>query len=83
MQMEHLAKAARDRAVVGGPSARGGAGAAWLFRRTAAAWKLSARWRGTTGAGLGYGVALSADGRTAALGAPNEGGGTGAVWIKR
>ena len=73
---------AGDTALVGGPSANGDAGAAWLFRRSGSTWKQGMRWLGPAKSGLGYSVALSADGKTAALGAPNAGGGAGAVFIK-
>jgi hypothetical protein len=70
-------------ALLGGPGGKGGSGAAWLFRRTGAAWKQRAAWSGTPGAGLGYGVALSPDGTLAAIGAPNDAAGAGAVLLER
>ena len=53
------------------------------WQRTGAAWKQRAAWSGTPGAGLGYGVALSPDGTLAAIGAPNDAAGAGAVLLER
>ncbi|MBV8598072.1 MAG: hypothetical protein JO017_04550 [Actinobacteria bacterium] len=63
--------------LTGGPAARNGSGAAWLFRRTTGgAWHLRRHWNGAARTGLGYGVALSGDGHLAAIGAPNDAGGS-------
>jgi hypothetical protein len=70
-------------ALVGGPGIKGASGAAWLYRRVGTAWRQRAKWSGPKGAGLGYGVALSADGTLAALGAPNDGAGAGSVLLER
>ncbi|MCW2971525.1 MAG: hypothetical protein JWO23_2652 [Solirubrobacterales bacterium] len=71
-------------ALIGAPRDEGGFGAAWLFGRSGAGWdqqgpkltsgQLRHGWLGTS-------VALSADGTTALIGAPNEEAQTGAVWV--
>ena len=72
-----------NRAIVGGPADNGNAGAAWVFTRSGQTWtqqgsKLTGA--GETGADqFGYAVALSADGATALIGGPFDGGG-GAAW---
>jgi hypothetical protein len=70
-----------DAALLGGPGANDGSGSAWLFRRVGAKWVRRATWAGDAGDGLGYGVALSADGKLVALGAPNARAGAGAVLL--
>ena len=72
-------------ALVGGPSSNYTyAGGAWVFTRSGATWTqqaklISAEVTGFTG--FGRSVALSADGNTAAIGAPLSGTESGAVWI--
>jgi hypothetical protein len=71
-------------ALIGGQADDGQKGAAWVFSRSGADWsqqgsKLTGD--GESGAGrFGEGVALSADGSTALVGGPGDGGGPGAVW---
>jgi hypothetical protein len=72
-------------AVIGGPSDDGEIGAAWVFTRSGSAWtqqgaKLTPSKE--TGAGLfGFSVALSANGSTALIGAPQNKGEMGAAWV--
>jgi hypothetical protein len=74
-----------DTALIGGPRDSGEVGAAWVFTRSSSAW--AQQGEKLTGAGesgeghFGRGVALSADGETALVGAPNDSGGVGAVWV--
>ena len=65
-----------------------GAGNAWLFERSGTTWMRTPQMltSGENGkAWFGYGVALSADAKTALIGAPSEssfkGGKPGAVWV--
>ncbi len=72
-------------ALIGAPADSGGIGAAFLFTRSGSAWtqqgaKLTAK--NETGRGsFGTSVALSADGSTALVGAPADGGGIGAAFL--
>jgi hypothetical protein len=71
-------------ALVGGQGDSGGAGAAWLFARSGAAWaqqggKLTGQGESLVGT-FGSSVALSADGQTAMIGGKNDNGGAGAAW---
>jgi hypothetical protein len=72
-------------ALIGGPFDGGNKGAAWVFTRSGAAWnqqdgKLTGS--GESGDGFfGFGVALSADGSTALIGGPFDGGNKGAAWV--
>jgi hypothetical protein len=72
-------------ALVGGPNDNEGAGAAWVFTRSGSNWtqlgpKLIGG--GESGAGsFGVDVALSADGNTALIGAPDDADGVGAAWV--
>jgi len=76
-------------ALIGGPMdrpiAQGAVGAAWVFTRSNATW--SQQGEKLTGAGeigpalFGSSVAVSADGNTAMIGAPNNGYCLGAAWI--
>jgi len=72
-------------AIVGGPFDNIGVGAAWVFTRTNGTWNQQGnKLVGSGAAGMalaGTSVALSADGNTAAIGGPFDGGGVGAVWI--
>ena len=68
---------------MGGPQDASYIGAAWVYTRSGGVWsqqgrKLTAINAGTN-AGLGWSVALSADGNTAIVGGPN--GQTGAAWV--
>ena len=71
-------------ALVGAPRDSGEVGAVWVFTRTGSTWTRQAKLTGgdeESGAGrFGRSVALSADGDTALIGAPNGGGG-GAAWV--
>ena len=71
-------------ALVGAPRDSGEVGAVWVFTRTGSTWTRQAKLAGgdeESGAGrFGRGVALSADGNTALIGAPNGGSG-GAAWV--
>jgi hypothetical protein len=75
-------------ALVGAPRANAGRGNAWLFERSGTGWIRTPQLltSGESGkAWLGYSVALSADAKTALVGAPSEqsfkGGKPGAVWL--
>jgi hypothetical protein len=72
-------------ALVGGPRDNSDVGAAWAFTRSASTWtqqgaKLAGS--GETGAGeFGVAVALSDDGNTALIGAPEDDAATGGTWV--
>jgi hypothetical protein len=76
-------------ALVGGRRDNNGSGAAWLFARppgNGEQWpQLGAKITGGPEEGedgeFGYSVALSADGRSALIGAPHNNGGEGAAWL--
>jgi hypothetical protein len=71
-------------AIVGGYGDNDGLGAAWVFTCLGGVW--SQQGSKLVGAGAadaaqqGYSVALSADGSTALVGAPNDNNGLGAAW---
>jgi hypothetical protein len=73
-------------AIVGAYVDSSRSGAVFTYERTGTTWsqvgsKLTATESGEEGPGLfGRGVALSSDGTTALIGAPNDAHGTGAVW---
>jgi hypothetical protein len=73
-----------DTALIGAPRDSGEVGAVWVFTRTGSTWTRQATLTGgdeESGAGrFGRSVALSADGDTALIGAPNDGG-RGAAWV--
>jgi hypothetical protein len=73
-----------DTALVGGSGDSGGAGAAWVFRRSGATWvQEGPRLTPSDAAGLshfGVRVALSGDGGTALIAGWNDSGNRGAVW---
>ncbi len=72
-----------DTALVGGPRDSGEAGAVWVFTRAGSTWTQQTKLTGGEEAGAGHfgrSVALSADGNTALIGAPNDGDG-GTVWV--
>ena len=72
-------------AIVGGPNDNSGAGAAWIFTRSRGVWtQQGSKLVGTGAVGnaaQGTSVALSADGRTAIVGGPNDNSGAGAAWV--
>jgi hypothetical protein len=69
-------------ALIGGPDENAGAGAAWIFTRSAGAWKQQgAKLSGSADAGFGWSVALSAGGNVALIGGPSDNGGAGAAWV--
>ncbi len=72
-------------ALVGGPEDGSGAGATWVFTRSAGKWtqegeKLTGGGESGSG-GFGYGVALSSNGDTALIGGFADNGFTGAAWV--
>jgi hypothetical protein len=82
-----------DTALIGVMRSSGSGGVAWIFTRSGSVWTLqspplSGSEEGATSepcteeeCGFGRSVALSADGNTALIGAPNESGGFGAAWV--
>ena len=74
-----------DTALIGAPGDQEHSGAVWVFTRAGETWsqqgdKLTGS--GESGEGeFGSGVALSASGDTALIGAPGDDGGVGAVWV--
>jgi adhesin/invasin len=70
-------------ALVGAPQDSSGAGAAWVFTQSNGTWSAGVELNATneTGASqFGSSVALSADGSTALIGGPGDGGNAGAAW---
>ncbi|HTA05643.1 MAG TPA: IPT/TIG domain-containing protein [Solirubrobacteraceae bacterium] len=72
-------------ALIGGPTATGSVGAAWTFARSGAVWTQQGAallgGEAELGAGhFGKSVALSGDGQTALVGAPEANGARGTVW---
>ena len=62
------------RALIGGPEDNGGVGAAWVFKRKGSTWTQEAKLAGGGEIGegaFGRSVALSSDGNTALIGAPD------------
>jgi hypothetical protein len=74
-----------DTALVAGYGNAGGIGAAWVFTRSGTTWTQQGpalTGTGEIGAGrFGMSVALSADGNTALIGAPDDYGYAGAAWV--
>ena len=74
-------------ALVGSPRQLGERGAAWVFTRSGATWTLREQLTAgeeEQGAGrFGVSVALSADGKSALVGAPRDNGQRGGVWAFR
>ena len=75
-----------DTALIGGPADGNHVGAAWIFQRSGSAWtqqgaKLVAGQEAGAYAHFGRAVALSGDGATALVSAPNDGNGRGSVWV--
>jgi hypothetical protein len=73
-------------ALIGGDDDDQGVGAAWVFTRSVGVWtQQGGKHTPTSGAvgggGFGAGVALSADGITALIGAPGDNNGVGAAWV--
>ena len=73
-----------DTIAAGGPVDGSGAGAVWIFTRSAGVWSQQGeKLVGTGAAGAaaqGTGVALAADGNALAVGGPQDDSGAGAVW---
>jgi hypothetical protein len=72
-------------ALIGGGGDASNLGAAWVFTRSGSTWtqqgaKLTGGGEGGEGV-FGHSVALSADGNTAQIGGPSDGGATGAAWV--
>jgi hypothetical protein len=71
-------------AIIGGPSDNSAVGAAWVFTRSNDVWSQQGdKIVGTGGIypSQGWSVALSADGKTAIMGGPNDTDNAGAVWV--
>jgi len=72
-------------ALLGGYKDNGGAGAVWVFTRSAGVWtQQGGKLVGTGAVGnaeQGFSVALSADGNTALIGGPADNSGAGAAWV--
>jgi len=72
-------------ALIGGPTDNSDVGAAWVFTRSNGVWSQQGnKLVGTGGFGLtvqGSAVGLSADGNTALVGGPNNGGSIGGAWV--
>ena len=71
--------------VVGAPGDSSEVGAAWVFKRSGTSWSQQGVLKAgeaESGSGqFGSGVALSANGSTALVGAPGDSGGVGAAWV--
>jgi hypothetical protein len=70
-------------ALIGGPGDNGGVGAAWVFTRSGSTWTQQAKIvaKGEVGDGrFGASVALSGEGSTALVGAPEDKSCVGAAW---
>jgi len=73
-----------DVALVGGEYDAGGAGAAWVFTRDGTIWSEQEELPGSAvsaGSGFGRGVGVSADGRSAIVGAPFGADDVGQAWL--
>ena len=72
-------------AIVGGDDDDSGAGAVWIWTRSAGVWtQQSTKLVGSGAVGVaqqGWSVSLSADGNTAISGGNDDNGGPGAVWV--
>jgi hypothetical protein len=66
-------------ALVGAPDDNKGVGAAWVFTRSGEVWTPQTELVGAPAEQFGHSVALSADGNTALITAPNNG--VGAAWV--
>ena len=71
-------------ALIGGGGLEDAVGAGWVFTRSGSGWKKPARLTevgATGGSNFGTSVAVSADGKTALVGGPDDNNGRGAVWV--
>lgn len=68
-------------AVVGGPRDNEYRGAVWSFTRSGNAWTQHGKKLTAQANGFGESVAMSADGSTALIGAPDQNGFAGAAWV--
>ncbi|HWY17537.1 MAG TPA: hypothetical protein VNY27_02370 [Solirubrobacteraceae bacterium] len=72
-------------AFIGAPRDGAGIGAAWVFTRSGATWtRVAAKLTGGEELGEGHfgvSIALAADGATALIGGPGDGGYAGAAWV--
>src|SRR5262249_41707997 len=72
-------------AIVGGPNDNGGAGAAWVYTRSAGVWSQQGAKLVGTGAvgaaGQGTSVAVSGDGNTAIVGGWLDNSSVGGAWV--
>ena len=72
-------------AIVGGNQDNSGAGAAWVFTRSAGVWsQQGTKLVGSDAVGAaqqGQSVAISADGNTIVVGGPGDNSGVGAAWV--
>lgn len=71
-------------AIIGGPNDNSGAGATWVFTRSAGVWtQQGSKWVGTGAVGpanQGQGIAISSDGHTAIVGGYSDDSSIGAFW---
>jgi FG-GAP repeat protein len=77
--------AAGTTAVVGAPYDGGGAGSSWVFSGSGTHWGQASKLASNGSSGLvelGWGVALSSDGKTALIGGPSDANGFGAAWAQ-
>jgi hypothetical protein len=78
---------AGDMCIIGGPfTSSYGRGGVWVFSRNQMTWtqqiaELTGAENGFATPAYGSAIAMSANGNTIAIGAPNDGGDVGAVWI--
>jgi hypothetical protein len=79
-------------AIIGAPFDSGGAGAAWVFRRSGETWTERQKLTADDASGcsqsdlsacpqFGWSVALSGDGSTAIVGGPGDNSSSGAAWV--
>jgi hypothetical protein len=67
-----------------GTGATEGAGSSWSFTGSGGHWSGAAKLPASSRSGLdelGWGVAISSDGKTVIVGGPNDGHGVGAAWV--
>jgi hypothetical protein len=73
-----------DTAAISAPTFDHGSGAVWIFTRSGSTWTEQAKLTGVGELDVGHfgaGLALSSDGETVAVGAPNDDHNVGAVWV--
>jgi hypothetical protein len=73
-----------DTAAISAPTFDQGSGAVWIFTRSGSTWTEQAKLTGVGELDVGHfgaGLALSSDGDTVAIGAPNDDHNVGAVWV--